>query len=596
METPPFSPHTFSSSKYMMGVSPPDATTETGGPASASGVANESPVPTDTVSPSLFLYSETAQESPTSTTTATAASAATSPITNDLKQSKKGHARMVTYLTPIPIEAYNINDAPASCHGSNIPQLYSSDSDSTGFTTQSVSTTRSRTSSAPSRKNAIKKSTERQGVLINNATFNGRSCAVHCDASEHLDPLQCNDYVDDIFQYLYHAETDSHPRPYMNPQTGGLGLGFLFCSRRSGQCMDAKMRAILVDWLIDVHRRYCLVPETLYLCVHIIDRYYSITDVSRSKMLVCITALFLACKYEEIYPLAVRDCVYITDKAFGYQEILDMELAILKVLDWKIFVPTSYHFLDRFLSLAKASPMTRHAASYFLERTLLEHDLLEYRPSLVCASVVILALNNPSIYANEEGCECELPGLPKILMGYTDFDKDELMVCMTVVATKICEPVICTSIHLTAISRKYEQRKYLSVSSVVELPSVHYIAKAHEEHDMDMENISSNDGEEEQHNDSDDNVMNVEDNGAVNETARARTAQEKYGAEFAPRLHEEKKNPAVNACLQETDDAEFARCLQDEESRDVASARGGNEDDDDGRDDGAIGDETPPIF
>ena len=183
---------------------------------------------------------------------------------------------------------------------------------------------------------------------------------------------------------------------------------------------------------------------------------------------------------------------------------------------------------------------------------------------------------------------------PKKIMGYTDLDKDELMVCMTIVATKICEPVICTSMHLTAISRKYEQRKYLSVSSVVERPSIHYIVKTHEE--QEMENISSDDGEEEQHNDGDDNVMNVEDNGAVNKTTRVRTAQEQYGAEFARRLQEEKKYPVVNACLQETDDAEFARCLQDEESRDVASARGGNEDDDDGRDDGAIGDETPPIF
>eukprot|EP00581_Thalassiosira_minuscula_P000346 CAMPEP_0183741678 /NCGR_PEP_ID=MMETSP0737-20130205/62774_1 /TAXON_ID=385413 /ORGANISM="Thalassiosira miniscula, Strain CCMP1093" /LENGTH=55 /DNA_ID=CAMNT_0025977091 /DNA_START=117 /DNA_END=280 /DNA_ORIENTATION=+ len=55
--------------------------------------------------------------------------------------------------------------------------------------------------------------------------------------------------------------------------------------------------------------------------------------------------------------------------------------------------------------------MTRHAAAYYLERTLQEHDLLEYRPSVVCASAVILALNNPDVRIHEEDYERELPGL-----------------------------------------------------------------------------------------------------------------------------------------------------------------------------------------
>ena len=88
-----------------------------------------------------------------------------------------------------------------------------------------------------------------------------------------------------------------------------------------------------------------------------------------------------------------------------------MEQTILRVLNWKISLPTAYPFLDRFLSITNASEMTRHAATYYLERTLQEHDLLQYRPSMVCASAVILALNNPEIPINEDDCERELPGL-----------------------------------------------------------------------------------------------------------------------------------------------------------------------------------------
>ena len=175
--------------------------------------------------------------------------------------------------------------------------------------------------------------------------------------------------------------------------------------------INTRMRAILVDWLVEVHMKFRLVPETLYLCVSIIDRYCSKVDVLRSKLqLIGVTALLVACKHEEIYPPEVRDCVYITDRAYNRQEVLDMEQDILKVLDWKISRPTAFPFLDRFLCLSNASEMTKHAAAYYLERTLQEHSFLQFRPSVVSASAVILALNNPDIRVQEEDLDRELPG------------------------------------------------------------------------------------------------------------------------------------------------------------------------------------------
>ena len=55
------------------------------------------------------------------------------------------------------------------------------------------------------------------------------------------------------------------------------------------------MRAILVDWLVEVHMKMRLVPETLYLTVNIIDRYLAKTEVSRPKLqLVIVTSLLIA--------------------------------------------------------------------------------------------------------------------------------------------------------------------------------------------------------------------------------------------------------------------------------------------------------------
>ena len=71
------------------------------------------------------------------------------------------------------------------------------------------------------------------------------------------------------------------------------------------------MRSILIDWLVEVHLKFKLLPETLYLTVNLIDRYLGKDQVHRSHLqLIGVTAMLIACKYEEIYPPIVKDFVY----------------------------------------------------------------------------------------------------------------------------------------------------------------------------------------------------------------------------------------------------------------------------------------------
>jgi G2/mitotic-specific cyclin-B, other len=81
-------------------------------------------------------------------------------------------------------------------------------------------------------------------------------------------------------------QNDKRPHDYMGSQTE----------------INAKMRAILTDWLIEVHHKFELHPETLYLTVCIIDRYLSMSTVARRELqLVGVSAMLIACKYEEIW-------------------------------------------------------------------------------------------------------------------------------------------------------------------------------------------------------------------------------------------------------------------------------------------------------
>ena len=110
--------------------------------------------------------------------------------------------------------------------------------------------------------------------------------------------------------------------------------------------INASMREILVDWLIEVHLKFKLLPETLYLTVNLIDRYLEKQNVLRNKLqLVGVTAMLIASKYEEIYPPIVTDFVYITDNAYDKQEILEMEYNILIKLEFSLNIHSSYRFL-----------------------------------------------------------------------------------------------------------------------------------------------------------------------------------------------------------------------------------------------------------
>lgn len=65
--------------------------------------------------------------------------------------------------------------------------------------------------------------------------------------------------------------------------------------------INEKMRAILVDWIIEVHLKFKLLPETLFITINLIDRYLSLVSIKRNNLqLVGVTAMFIASKYEQI--------------------------------------------------------------------------------------------------------------------------------------------------------------------------------------------------------------------------------------------------------------------------------------------------------
>lgn len=257
------------------------------------------------------------------------------------------------------------------------------------------------------------------------------------DERDSDDPLCATSYVQDMYEHFRLKEASTSVRPvYMEDQ----------------QYINERMRSILVDWLVEVHLKFKLVPETLYLTVNIIDRYLVKTEVSRPKLqLVGVTALLIASKYEEIYPPELRDLVYICDRAYSKLEILEMEEIILKKLEYQITIPSAHAFLVRYLKAAHADKKIVQLSCFILDGTLQSYNMLHYLPSQLAAAAVFIARRTV-------GRNAWSPTLLK----YAQYREEDIKpVARAVLAEKSD-----SSSELRAVNKKYTSSRYGGVATI----------------------------------------------------------------------------------------------------------------------------------
>lgn len=215
--------------------------------------------------------------------------------------------------------------------------------------------------------------------------------------------------------------------------------------------INEKMRAILIDWLVDVNVKFKLVPETLFLTINLIDRYLSKAKVSRNKLqLVGVSSLLIATKYEEIYPPSLKEFVAICDRAYTSNEILEMEAQILCSLDFELTHSSSLRFLDRFSQIAEIDQKAFFFARYLLETVLLEYSLLKYKNSLLAAGAIFLV---NKIFKKH--------GWTQELQAHTGFSESEVKPCAKDIYFTMQNS---ERLVLQAVKRKFSSSKFMEVS------------------------------------------------------------------------------------------------------------------------------------
>uniref|UniRef100_A0A8C4YLR3 G2/mitotic-specific cyclin-B1 n=1 Tax=Gopherus evgoodei TaxID=1825980 RepID=A0A8C4YLR3_9SAUR len=197
------------------------------------------------------------------------------------------------------------------------------------------------------------------------------------DVDDGADPNLCSEYVKDIYGYLRDLEKQQNVRPkYL-----------------AGQEVTGNMRAILIDWLVQVQMKFRLLSETMYMTAAIIDRFLQDNSVPKKMLqLVGVTAMFIASKYEEMYPPEIGDFAFVTDHTYTKSQIKQMERKILQALDFTLGRPLPLHFLRRASKIGEVDLEQHTLAKYLMELSLVDYEMVHYPPSQIAAAAFCLAL------------------------------------------------------------------------------------------------------------------------------------------------------------------------------------------------------------
>ena len=192
------------------------------------------------------------------------------------------------------------------------------------------------------------------------------------------------DYFDEVYQNLLVDEHKFYQRVNCNYMPFQKDI-------------NHKMRAILVDWLIDVHFQLNMKKETLFQCVFLIDAYLSKIIIERKNLqLLGIAALLIACKENEITYPPLKTFLALSEYSYTLKELIDMEIKIIKKLDFDILVPTSVEFFGINSGNFEFTEKQRFFGEYILDASLIDCNLLKYKPSTIavaCGYIVIKFFN-----------------------------------------------------------------------------------------------------------------------------------------------------------------------------------------------------------
>lgn len=197
------------------------------------------------------------------------------------------------------------------------------------------------------------------------------------------DEFNCTDYAEKIFEYYRQRDMKFKIGDYIKEQPH----------------LNKQMRLLLVDWMVEVQQQLEFNHEILYLSVKILDLYLNTKRIEKEKLqLLGGAAMLVACKFEERMAPPLDDFIYVSDNAYNRDELVKMEIDILRTLQYDIGIPLSYTFLRRYAKCVKADMKFLTLARFILELSLQDYKFAAVKDSLKACASLYLALKMAARY------------------------------------------------------------------------------------------------------------------------------------------------------------------------------------------------------
>ena len=194
-------------------------------------------------------------------------------------------------------------------------------------------------------------------------------------------PMIIDEYFDEILYSLLKEESDFISKKIINHS-------YLFDETNE---ISPEMRAMVVDWLLEVHQIFHFQEKCLFTTVQIIDKYLSKKNISIEQFqLLSLTALNIASKQEEVeYPI-LDNFITISKNTITKKEMIDMENNVISTIDFEILSPTILDFFQLYAAVCNLNPVEISQGLYIMNIILIDINMLKHKNSILAFVVLKL--------------------------------------------------------------------------------------------------------------------------------------------------------------------------------------------------------------
>jgi hypothetical protein len=159
-----------------------------------------------------------------------------------------------------------------------------------------------------------------------------------------------------------------------------------------------EMRAMVVDWLLEVHQIFHFQEKCLFTTIQLMDKFLSKKLISIDQFqLLALTSLNIASKQEEVeYPI-LDNFITISKNTVTKQEMIDMENDLISTIKFDILSPTVLDFFQIYASICNLNPVEVSQGLYIMNILLIDINMLKYKNSILAFAVLKLITKEENV-------------------------------------------------------------------------------------------------------------------------------------------------------------------------------------------------------